>query len=182
MGTLTGAKAGEVVRFTSATVSGLLPGTANNAGQIPLRWQCQPSEAGARWQVTATGSSGGSVTFTVTGKGPAAPPPVAQPPAQATKGFHVEDTFLGGTWARRDPNNGTWYNKSTRPANAAYWFNNGLGIGVDCARSAAGYVVKFASGATQTWSWWLHVTDNTWIPAAAVTESSGDGDQGVAHC
>lgn len=103
-------------------------------------------------------------------------------PAPQPKGFHVEDDFLGGTWARTDPNNGTWYSKSNRPPNGKYWFDNGLGVGVDCARSAAAYTVKFANGTTQTWTWWLHVTDNTWIPAAAVQESSADGAQGVPTC
>ena len=38
--------------------------------------------------------------------------------------------------------NGTWYSSANRPANGAYWYANGLGV--DCARTAASYVVRFA--------------------------------------
>jgi hypothetical protein len=177
LGTLSGARSGERIEFSSRQVSNLLPGAANGNGQLALKWQCSPSDAGASWVVKATGSSGGSAKFTVTGRAPdAAPKPTAK-----QRGFFVEDSYYGGTWARHDPNDGTWYPHSSRPGNAAYWFNNGLGVGVDCARSAASYRVRISSR-TETWSWWLHVTDNTWIPAAAVRESSADGPQGVAPC
>lgn len=178
MGILTGAHAGERIAFTSPDVAGLLPGTADGNGRLNLRWQCSPQEAGRTWRVTATGGSGSSISFTVTGRAPAAQP-VQQPGPQ--RGFNVEDSYLAGTWARRDPDDGTWHSRGNPPGNAAYWFANGLGIAVDCARSAAPYEVKFADRREQ-WSWWLHVTDNTWIPAAAVRESSSDGPQGVRAC
>ena len=53
---------------------------------------------------------------------------------------------------------------------------------MDCARSAAAYTVHFADGHTETWSWWLHVTDNKWFPSAATHELYSDGNPGVATC
>jgi hypothetical protein len=107
------------------------------------------------------------------------PPPPAPP---ATMGFHIEDDYYGGTWARTDPNDGTWHTHGNPPANGAYWYPNGLGVAVDCARSAAGYVVRYSDGHTQTWTWWLHVTDGKWYPAAATQEIFNDGNPGLATC
>lgn len=109
---------------------------------------------------------------------PVSPPP---PPLQP-KGFTVEDVFLGGTWARTDPNDGTWYSRGNRPGNGAYWYPNGLGVGVDCARAAAGYVVKFAGGRTEQWNTWFHVTDGKWFPSAAARETRVNGFYGLSGC
>ena len=85
MGTVTGAQPGETIDFTSPTVGGLLPGTADGAGNRTIRWQCAPGEGGQTWQVTARGrTSGRSVTFGITGVNPAAPPP---PPAVLAVSF-----------------------------------------------------------------------------------------------
>lgn len=112
---------------------------------------------------------------------PPQPAPGPPPPPQV-RGFTVEDVFLGGTWARADPNNGTWYSRGNRPANGAYWYPNGLGVGVDCARAAAGYVVKFAGGRTETWNTWFHVTDGKWFPSAAARETRANGFYGLPGC
>jgi hypothetical protein len=177
LGTLSGAHPGERIEFSSQQVGGLRPGTADGNGRLSLSWDCSSSDADTQWTVRVSGSSGGSTTFEVTGRAPEA----SDPPPATHRGFRVEDSYLGGTWARHDPGDGSWYSKGNRPGNAAYWFSNGLGVAVDCARMAASYTVKI-SGRTETWSWWLHVTDNTWIPAATVHESSSDGTQGVPHC
>jgi hypothetical protein len=95
------------------------------------------------------------------------PPP---PPPPTTWGVHIEDDYFGGTWARTDPNDGTWYNGGTRPPNGAHWYPNGLGVAVDCARSAASYVVHYFDGHTETWNTWFHVTDGKWYPSAATQE------------
>jgi hypothetical protein len=111
---------------------------------------------------------------------PAAPaPPTAPGPVL---GFFVEDSFLGGTWARTDPNDGTWHSRGNRPANAAYWYPNGLGVAVDCARAAAAYVVHFGDGHTETWNTWFHVTDGKWFPSAAARETSVNGFYGLSAC
>lgn len=94
--------------------------------------------------------------------------------------MHIEDVFYGGTWARTSPHDGTWHTEGDRPANGSYWYGNGLGVAVGCARSAAGYVVKFADGHYETGTRWLHVTDGQWYPAAATKEISHDGNPGVA--
>src|SRR5690606_34979853 len=57
-GTLRGAAGGEKITFTSPTVSGLLPGTADGNGNLNMIWQCNPNEAGQSWTVTATSASG----------------------------------------------------------------------------------------------------------------------------
>ncbi len=108
--------------------------------------------------------------------------PIPTQPAPEVRGYHVEDYFLGGTWARTDPNDGTWYRQSARPPNGAYWYPNGLGVGVDCARTAAGYVVSFADGHKENWDTWLHVTDGKWYPSAATTEINSNGLQGLRAC
>ena len=118
------------------------------------------------------------------GPGPS-PGPGPQPgpgPSPQPQGFTVEDSFLGGTWARTDPNNGTWYSKSNRPANGAYWYPNGLGVGVDCARAAAGYVVRFTDGHSENWNTWFHVTDGKWFPSAAARETRVNGFYGLQGC
>lgn len=97
-------------------------------------------------------------------------------------GYHVEDIFYGGTWARTNTCDGTWYAKSTKPANAVYWYPNGLGVGVDCARAGASYTVKWANGTVQTWNTWFHVTDGKWFPSAAAKETAANGFYGLPGC
>lgn len=103
------------------------------------------------------------------------------PPPSSARGFTVTDDFLGGTWARTDTSNGTWHRQANRPPNGKYWFSNGLGVGVDCMRAGAQYQVS-NFGKSETWTWWAHVTDNTWVPAAALKETSVDGPQGLPSC
>lgn len=98
------------------------------------------------------------------------------------RGFTVSDVYLGGTWARTDTCNGTWYSKGNRPANAAWWYPNGLGLGVDCARTGAAYTVKWASGRVETWSTWFHVTDGKWFPSAAANETANNSFYGLPAC
>jgi hypothetical protein len=128
-------------------------------------------------------------------KTPAPPSPQPPPPAggcsgaggtsaggPGLRGFHIQDVFLGGTWARTDPCNGTWHSNGNRPANGAYWYPNGLGVGVDCARTGAAYVVRWADGHSETWATWFHVTDGKWIPSAAAQETAVDGFYGLPPC
>jgi hypothetical protein len=113
------------------------------------------------------------------------PPRATPPPVRPNRGvvvYHVEDDFLGGTWARTDPSDGRWYPPSTRPSNGASWYPNGLRVSVDCARSAAAYPVRYADGHEQTWTWWLRVVGGKWYPAAATREIDNDGNPGVATC
>lgn len=59
---------GEYVDFTSPQSDAIRPGQADEVGELPVHWQCDPDEAGKRWEVTASGqTSGYSLTFTVTG-------------------------------------------------------------------------------------------------------------------
>ncbi len=126
---------------------------------------------------------------------PAPPVPPAQPVAPpnppasnpwvtvGTRGFHIVDSFYWGTWARRDTSDGTWHTRGSRPGNSPYWFPNGLGVAVDCLAAGAAYRVVWAGGRVEYWSWWAHVTDNTWVPTAVLDEAAPvDGDQGMRHC
>jgi murein DD-endopeptidase MepM/ murein hydrolase activator NlpD len=141
------------------------------------------------WSFEDAGSPGQGQTI-VSGNEPVAqtqpqpaPQPTPQPqPQPQPKGFTIEDAYLGGTWARTDPNDGTWYSKSNRPANGAYWYGNGLGVGVDCARAAASYTVSFYDGRKETWNTWFHVTDGKWFPSAAAKETSANGFYGLPVC
>lgn len=145
--------------------------------KLPLWTGCSPRSA------PSTPSPTPPVAAPTPG-GPAAPLPTPTPapaPPPASRGFTIEDSVYGGTWARFDPNNGTWYAHGSTPPNGKYWFPNGLGVAVDCARSAAAYPVTI-NGQHQTWSWWAHVTDNTWVPTAVFSTVWNDGNPGVANC
>jgi hypothetical protein len=127
--------------------------------------------------------------FSVAARPPAPPPSTSPPPVAPptspprVRGFHISDYFYGGTWARRDRFNGIWHRRGNRPANGAYWFPNGLGVAVNCTAPGAPYSVRWANGRAETWSWWAHVTDNTWVPTAVLREGAPrNGDQGMAHC
>ena len=108
------------------------------------------------------------------------PPP---PTATAT----IQDYYYGGTWARSDPNNGTWYKKDRQPPNGAYWMNNGTNQTVNCTRSAASYQVRFEApapdGHYETWYWWVRMTDGNWFPVAVTQQIKTDGPfPGVNQC
>lgn len=197
------AKSGALDRTTVAQLEATVDGLAK-AKDIGLAW----SVWGYSWRVpelwtdAVIATKGGALgagfsvlsraqppdTSPITPPTPQQPPPIASPQAEpnppqppASRGFFIQDDVYGGTWARSDPSDGTWYNSGTRPHNARYWFNNGLGVAIDCTRHAAPYRVKLGQQ-TQTWSWWAHVTDNTWIPVAVFPDVNTDGDLGLAHC
>ncbi|MEM7273781.1 MAG: hypothetical protein AAF547_11925 [Actinomycetota bacterium] len=67
-GGLSGADANEQIAFSSPQSSGIQPGMADANGELSIRWNCDASQIGTEWQLTATGvTSGRSVTFTFTG-------------------------------------------------------------------------------------------------------------------
>jgi hypothetical protein len=108
--------------------------------------------------------------------------PEPSPPPTSTEGFVIEDSIYGGTWARTDPDDGTWYPHSTPPPNGAYWYPNGLGVAVSCAQSAAPYTAV-VYGVAQTWSWWAHVTDGEWVPTVVFSSVWSDGlPAGLPEC
>ncbi|MEM9564678.1 MAG: hypothetical protein AAGA93_18800 [Actinomycetota bacterium] len=58
----------ENVAFASPQADGLRSGTADANGELPIRWQCDPEQAGTTWQLTATGeTSGRTATFLFAG-------------------------------------------------------------------------------------------------------------------
>jgi hypothetical protein len=153
--------------------------TVKADGSITWMWPCAGDAAGTYTTEVVddtSGASTGRVAFQI-----APEPQSTLPPPPPTKGFVIHDDVYAGTWARFDPNDGTWYSHSAPPPNGKYWFANGLGVAVDCARSAAAYPVLI-NGQHQTWSWWGHVTDNTWVPVAVFSQVWSDGNPGVANC
>ncbi len=59
---------GEYVDYSSPQSDAIGQGQADDSGQVTVRWQCSPDEAGSQWEVTAGGqTSGFSLTFTITG-------------------------------------------------------------------------------------------------------------------
>ncbi len=59
---------GEYVDYSSPQSVAIGQGQADDTGQVTVRWQCSPDEAGSQWEVTAGGqTSGYSLTFTITG-------------------------------------------------------------------------------------------------------------------
>lgn len=176
--------------WVSMTLSGFAPGEYN--------YTCNFASGGdATYPVTITGDpetvdngatcfdteSGDFVWVTIdsvssntlqVGSSTAPPPP--------PEGFVIEDDIYGGTWARTDPNDGTWYPKSTPPPNGAYWYPNGLGVAVSCAESAAPYTAVIY-GQAETWTWWAHVTDGKWVPTVVFSTVWSDGlPQGLSEC
>jgi hypothetical protein len=162
----------------------------NTPSFTPFKWHiwdgCQPSAS------TTTAPSPPNATqpppATVTPASPQnpSPPPGGgsnpPPPSGGTEGFYIQDSIYGGTWARTDPYNGTWYPHATPPPNGAYWYPNGLGVAVSCAESAAAYPVVI-NGQHETWSWWAHVTDGKWVPVVVFSTVWNDGlPAGLAHC
>lgn len=67
-GGLSGAEPDEEVAFTSPQATGIRNGQADADGNLSIRWQCDPTQAGTQWDLTATGvTSGRSVSFSFTG-------------------------------------------------------------------------------------------------------------------
>ncbi len=67
--TLTGALPSAQIDFESAQATGLRPGTADADGNLTIRWQCLPDQAGTVWELTATeASTERSVSFTFIGR------------------------------------------------------------------------------------------------------------------
>jgi hypothetical protein len=152
LGTLAGAQAGERVTFSSPQVGGLLPGTANGSGQIPLIWQCNPSEAGQSWTVTAVGqASGRSVTFTVVGVAPAPPPPTPPPPTQPPAATWDEIAWgrPGGTVPLFSGGPGVNANGASGPAAR---LSVGSHVTVDCRSH------NQAVAPSNTGGWWYHIS------------------------
>ena len=80
-GTVRGAEPGEIVELDSPMPIELPAAVADDEGNYVLRWTCDPTEAGLRWDLTATGAeSGQSVRFAVGG----ASAPLEQIPVTVT--------------------------------------------------------------------------------------------------
>jgi hypothetical protein len=78
---LAGAAANEEVSFTSPQSANIKSGTADAGGGLPIRWQCEPEQAGTTWELTATGvTSGKSATFIFAGANAPATTTTAPPP------------------------------------------------------------------------------------------------------
>jgi hypothetical protein len=105
---------------------------------------------------------------------PTSSPEPSAPPSTSTEGFFIEDDIYGGTWARTDPGDGTWYPRSAPPPNGAYWYPNDLGVAVSCAESAAPYEAVIY-GVHERWTWWAHVTDGKWVPTVVFSTVWSDG-------
>ncbi len=167
-------------------------GRVNSSGSIAWYWPCAGDPAGTYATTVTDNSTGRSVTADFTIGAPSqstgttttttttVPPP--PPTTTGTEGFVIDDSIYGGTWARTDPNDGTWYPHSQPPPNAAYWYPNGLGVAVSCAEPAASYSAV-VNGQHQTWNWWAHVTDGKWVPTVVFSSVWANGDPtGLAVC
>ncbi|MGH1488101.1 MAG: hypothetical protein ACRBK7_01700 [Acidimicrobiales bacterium] len=65
---LGGAAPNEEVTFNSPQSANIKSGTADANGALPIRWQCDPEQAGTTWELTAAGvTSGKSATFIFAG-------------------------------------------------------------------------------------------------------------------
>jgi hypothetical protein len=67
--TLSGATSGAEIAFTSPQSENIRPGTADESGNLPVRWSCTPDQVGTVWELTATeAETGRTVEFTITGQ------------------------------------------------------------------------------------------------------------------
>lgn len=63
----------ETVTFTSKEADGLIDGTADETGELPIRWQCGLADVAKTWTLTATGvDSGRTISFSLDAAEPAA--------------------------------------------------------------------------------------------------------------
>jgi hypothetical protein len=78
--TVSGALAGETIRFVTPAFGDLLPGSADSSGAVTVNWRCDAALAGGAITVIATGAtSGRTVSFTVTEMAPAPTSTLATP-------------------------------------------------------------------------------------------------------
>lgn len=194
-----GISAGSSKKVPTAVVKGLLLGSAcSGSASSPGAGDTSTGSSGPPIPVSGVPVNNGSLQGpTVNPQGsttnpqpgtpsnPAPTPPsnpAPTPPPSSTEGFFIEDDIYWGTWARTDPDSGTWYPHSTPPPNGAYWYPNGLGVAVSCAESAAPYEVV-VRGVHETWSWWAHVTDGKWVPTVVFSTVWSDGlPAGLSTC
>ena len=94
LGYVSGAVPGEQVTFRSPQLGSLRAANAGRDGRISLTWECQPSDAGTKWQVIGRGANGTTVSFTVTGA-PAATPSNSSS-GQQVYWHHVYHTCANG--------------------------------------------------------------------------------------
>jgi hypothetical protein len=94
LGYVSGAAPGERVAFSSPQLGTLRTGTAGRDGRVPLTWMCQPSDGGTNWQVIGRGTSGATVSLTVTGVAAASPTPGSG--GQQVYWHHVYHTCANG--------------------------------------------------------------------------------------
>ncbi|MGB5758187.1 MAG: hypothetical protein WBM50_14815 [Acidimicrobiales bacterium] len=95
---LSGASPNEEVAFSSPQSPGLSSGTADANGVLPIRWNCEPEQAGTTWELTATGTtSGKSATFIFAG---ATEPTTPTSAATALRVNLVENPFACNGEAR----------------------------------------------------------------------------------
>ncbi len=67
--TLSGATSGAEIAFTSPQSENIRPGTADESGNLPVRWSCTPDQVGTVWELTATeAETGRTVEFGITGQ------------------------------------------------------------------------------------------------------------------
>jgi hypothetical protein len=101
----------------------------------------------------------------------------------ASKTLTIVDSNLGGTWSRSDPNQGgTLPPEASKPSNGITWYPNNRIVKSNCYSRAASYPVHYKDGHTENWTSWLHLTDNTWVPSAVMSEIHSDNPSGLNSC
>ncbi len=95
--------------------------------------------------------------------------------------FVVEDDVNGGVWSLTGPVAEELFPHEAKPPNAVRWLKKEDAVIVRCVRPGTGYRVE-VNKEESTWHWYGRLRDETWIPLAALQETSKDGSQGVATC
>jgi hypothetical protein len=104
----------------------------------------------------------------------------AEPPPPVAGTVTVDDAILLGTWTRSATHGGAWGTQGAAPTGAVSWKPNGTRLDYVCSLPGGTYTVKYLNGNAETWSWWLRLTDNTYVRIAAVTP--GTNAQMGPHC
>ena len=172
-GNLSGAAAGERINFSAAGTT-VYPGNADGNGNLKLKWQCNPSEAGQTWVLYASGATSGRTgSVTIVGASPPTSTPATTPPtspvtAPATSWEEVAWGPPGGTVPLFSGGPGVNSNGASGPAARILV---GSRITVDC-RS-----YNQAIAASNSGGWWYHIVVGQyagyWTPASVYENGSG---------
>lgn len=108
-------------------------------------------------------------------------PPSSEPAPAPNHHFTVEDIDNHGVWELTMPTATKLLPRTNRPANAREWLAEGTSVAIACAKKASAYSIENRHK-HETWHWWAHLTNGSWVAIAAFEQTKVDGSQGFETC